>query len=103
VTVPRKREPDCPIEKFIAVISGRWKAMILWRLLENPQRYSDLMTAIEKIPERALTNALAELREDGLVDRNDANWHLTPSGAAMRGALLAMYDWGIGSKLTRSG
>ena len=94
MTVPRKRPLECPIEQSIAVISGRWKAMILWRLFVEPQRYSALEAQIPALSQRALSQALAELAEDGVIVKADENWSLTPLGEAMRPALSALFAWG---------
>lgn len=94
MTVPRKRPLECPIEQCVGVLSGRWKTMILWQLLEAPQRYSALEAAIGGVPQRALTQALRELADDGVIMRRTDGWALTPLGEAMRPALLAMFDWG---------
>jgi DNA-binding HxlR family transcriptional regulator len=92
--ISRKRWPDCPIERVLAVVSGRWKTMIVWRLLERPQRYAGLRDAIGDMSERVLTQALAELEEDGIVCREDGLWRLTPAGDALRPILEAMFAWG---------
>lgn len=94
MTVPRKTPPECPIELCISVIAGRWKAMILWRLFVEPQRYSALERQIPALGQRALSQALAELSDDGVVMRLDDCWALTPLGEAMRPALSAMFAWG---------
>lgn len=94
MTVKRKRPPECPIERFIAVISGRWKAMILWRLFVEPQRYSSLTAMVDGVSERALSQALAELAQDRIIRRDQNTWTLTPLGEAMRPALSAMFAWG---------
>lgn len=94
MTVPRKRPSDCPIEQSIGVLSGRWKAMILWRLFVEPQRYSALETLIPAVSQRALSQALSELAQDGVIQRGDDVWALTPLGEAMRPALSALFAWG---------
>lgn len=94
MTVPRKRAPECPIERFVAAVSGRWKAMILWRLFVAPRRYSELLAAVDGVSERALSQALKELAADGLVQRQDDRWAMTTLGDAMRPALSAMFAWG---------
>ena len=94
MTVPRKRPLDCPIEQCIGVLSGRWKAMILWRLFVEPQRYSTLEELLPGVPQRALSQALAELAADLVIIRRVDMWALTPLGEAMRPALAAMFSWG---------
>ncbi len=91
---PRKMPPSCPIERTIVVLSGRWKAMILWHLFARARRYSDLARAIPSVSQRALTQALRELEADGVVRRDGPNWTVTALGAGLRPALAAMMEWG---------
>jgi DNA-binding HxlR family transcriptional regulator len=96
VTVPRKTLPACPIECCIAVISGRWKAMVVWRLLEQPLRYSEMAQRIPEITERVLSQVLRELENDGIVERFEQKkeWQLTALGQALKPSLDAMFAWG---------
>lgn len=94
MTVPRKTLPDCPVERCIAVLSGRWKAMLLWRLFLGPQRYSALAAMVPGVSQRALSQALAELAADGVITRRDDAWALTPVGQAMQPTLATMAAWG---------
>lgn len=93
MTVPRKRPLECPIEQCISVLSGRWKAMILWRLFVEPQRYSQLEEQLARVSQRALSQALAELAADRVIVREADLWALTPLGEALRPALAAMFAW----------
>lgn len=94
MTVPRKRNPECPIERTISVLAGRWKARIVWRLFVEPQRYSTLEREIPALSQRALSQALAELSKEGVILKQEEFWALTPLGEAMRPALAAMFAWG---------
>jgi DNA-binding HxlR family transcriptional regulator len=94
VPPPRKTPPVCPIERTIVVLSGRWKAMILWHLFARPRRYTDLARAIPAVSQRALTQALRELEADGVVRRDGPHWTVTALGADLRPALAAMMEWG---------
>lgn len=95
MTVPRKLAPECPIERCIGVVSGRWKAMILWRLFVEPQTYSALEALIPAVSQRALSQALSELRQDGVIQKGAEFWSLTHLGEALRPALSSMYIWGV--------
>jgi len=96
VTVPRKTLPDCPIECCIAALSGRWKAMVIWRLLDHPLRYSEVSQRIPEITERVLSQVLKELENDGIVERSEQRreWQLTALGQALKPSLDSMFTWG---------
>ncbi|NJK34264.1 MAG: helix-turn-helix transcriptional regulator [Oscillatoriales cyanobacterium SM2_2_1] len=96
MTVPRKTIPDCPIECCIAALSGRWKAMVIWRLLERPLRYSEMAQRIPEITERVLSQVLKELESDGIVERSEhkKEWQLTTLGQALKPSMESMAAWG---------
>ncbi|HLY42100.1 MAG TPA: helix-turn-helix domain-containing protein [Terracidiphilus sp.] len=54
---------------MLAVIDGRWKGTILWRLSERPMRTSELRRSIPEITERMLIRHLQELVRDGILVR----------------------------------
>ncbi|MEM6457332.1 MAG: helix-turn-helix domain-containing protein [Acidobacteriota bacterium] len=92
--ISRKKFPPCPIERTLAALSGRWKAMIVWQLFDAPRRYSDLADAIDDITPRALTYALRELEQDGVVGKHEGRWQLTALGAALEAPMRSLYAWG---------
>ncbi|MBC7997114.1 MAG: helix-turn-helix transcriptional regulator [Leptolyngbya sp.] len=94
MTIARKTFPLCPIERTIAVLSGRWKAAVVWKLLSGDKRYSDLIGLLPGISERVLTQALRELAEDGVIQKVDEQWHLTELGSALIPVLSDMFAWG---------
>jgi DNA-binding HxlR family transcriptional regulator len=53
--VDRKNLSSCPIERTLAVLSGRWKATVVWNLFSGSKRYPDLLRLASGIPERVLT------------------------------------------------
>lgn len=89
------------IEATLDVIGGKWKPLILARLLERPMRTSELKRAIPKISQRVLVNQLRELEEDQIVTRKIFNqvppkveYSLTSKGRSLQNVLIAMSKWG---------
>ena len=62
--VHRKRFSLCPIERTLAVLSGRWKAAVILKLFSGGKRYSDLLCLAAGVSERVPTQVLRELTED---------------------------------------
>ncbi|PSL44857.1 HxlR family transcriptional regulator [Chitinophaga niastensis] len=98
----RKLHIDCGIAHTLSLISGRWKASILWRLQDTKLRYNELKKAIEGISERVLVLQLRELENDNLVKRviypevpPRVEYELTPLGLSMVAMLRHISDWGI--------
>lgn len=96
-----KRLPGLPVERTLAVISGRWKAVILHVLLDGPQRTSELQKRIVGISQKVLIEQLRALEEHGMVrsqrrpgDRQAIEYLLTPLGESLRPILDALIEWG---------
>ncbi|HEY9871553.1 MAG TPA: helix-turn-helix domain-containing protein [Candidatus Obscuribacterales bacterium] len=59
----------CPIMSTIAMISDKWKVLIICKLRKGTLRFNELMRALQGVTQRVLTHQLRELEEDGLVSR----------------------------------
>ncbi len=98
----------CPVETTLNIISGKWKGIILFRLLGGKKRFGELKKLMPAITFRTLTLQLRQLEEDGIVERTvyaevppRVDYALTELGESMRPIIQAMFDWGIGyQKLT---
>lgn len=97
-----KRLPGLPVERTLAVLSGRWKAVILHALLDGAQRTCELENRIAGISQKVLIEQLRALEEHGMVarqvradDRQGIEYLLTPLGASLRPILLSLIEWGI--------
>lgn len=93
---------NCAIEATLDMIGGRWKALILFQLLEyGTQRFSQLHRAIPGITEKMLTAQLRKLADDALISREvypvvppKVEYSLTSRGVSMAPLLYGMRAWG---------
>lgn len=90
-----QRRYSCAVELALDVIGGKWKAVILAHLKEQPRRYGELRKLAPRMSEKMLTQRLGELVHAGLVRRSDATYELTPSALELAPALEALYRWGL--------
>jgi DNA-binding HxlR family transcriptional regulator len=93
---------DCPVERTLGVLSGRWKALILYNLVAGPRRFNELRRLIPAVTQRMLTQHLRELEGDGIVARHVHNvvpphveYSFTPLGLTLMPILNAMAAWGL--------
>ena len=94
-------EHHCPVEATLGLIGGKYKALILWKLIPAPMRFSELRRAVPGATPKMLTQQLRELEADGLVHREifpvvppRVEYSLTPFGQTIRPVLESMYAWG---------
>ena len=92
----------CPIEFTLSVIGGKWKPLIIWRLLINGTlRYGQIKKSMNKITHKMLSQQLKELEADGIINRNEffeipprVEYSLTEKGITLISILRSMVDWG---------
>ncbi len=58
-----------PVEFVMSRLGGLWKMPILWRLRNQPRRYSQIKKSIEHISDKVLSSQLKELERDGFIVR----------------------------------
>jgi DNA-binding HxlR family transcriptional regulator len=91
---------DEALTSVFAVLGKRWTGMVIGVLLERPARFAELARAIPGLTESMLSTRLGELQDARLVEREVLEgpplatvYRLTPSGEALRPALLALGAW----------
>ena len=101
----------CPTEITLDVISGRWKVMVIFWLLQDKRRFNQLQRDLAGITHRTLAKQLREMEADGLVVREDfgeipprVEYRLTPLGQSLEPVLAAMHEWALqhGGEIRRS-
>lgn len=101
MAISRKQLPSCPIERALACISARYKAMIIHRLFNGPCSYGELARVVVEINERMLTLQLKQLVDDGIIDsfpsesrRRGVSYRLTDLGDKLQSVFAALECWG---------
>ena len=93
--------PPCPVETTLALISTRWRILIVRDLLEGTKRFSELKRSVGGISQKVLTQNLRAMEEDGLVTRivyaevpPRVEYALTARGRSLKSVIDALWSWG---------
>ena len=85
------------------LIGNKWKALILFHLLDGEKRSGVLQKAIDGISNKMFTQALRDLEADKLIVRTvhlvvppHVEYKLTELGRTLEIILRSMDDWGKG-------
>lgn len=93
---------QCEIELTLEILSGKWKALIIWNLhLHDIIRYNEFRRLIPSITQKMLTQQLKELEKYGIVSRTVypsvppiVEYRLTETGLELIPIMEAMDQWG---------
>ena len=92
---------NCPVVATLSMIGGKYKALILWHLLDTTLRFGELSRLIPQATPKMLTQQLRELEEDNLVIRTvypvvppKVEYILSDLGKSIKPILAAIYHWG---------
>jgi DNA-binding HxlR family transcriptional regulator len=92
---------SCGLGPALAVIGGKWKALILWEINTQPRRFGELRRLVPGISEKMLIQQLREMEADGFVHREvflevppRVEYSVTELGASLNAALVPLCIWG---------
>lgn len=96
-----KKEMDCPLHYTMNLIGTKWKPLILFHLLEGPQRSGMLQKQVPGISNKMFTQTVRELEKDGLITRivypvvpPKVEYSLTRRGKSLKDILTSLDKWG---------
>lgn len=92
----------CSVEAALAVIGGKWKGTILYRLFTDEiLRFNEIRRILPDVSQRTLTAQLRALEADGIISRTvypevppRVEYRLTAYGTTLREAVMALNVWG---------
>lgn len=92
---------DCPVNRAVHALEGKWKLYIVFHLMKGTKRFSELRRAIPAVTQQMLTAQLRELENDGIVNRKvyaqvppKVEYSLTPLGRELKAITDALEIWG---------
>ncbi len=91
----------CPVIAAVGVIGTEWRLAIIHRLLEGPQRFSELLKSNPRLNAKTLSATLKFLEGSGVVQRNVVStrpfvvvYSLTEMGTGLGPAARELRLWG---------
>ena len=92
---------NCPAERAIYFLGGKWKIRILFTLFQNKTvRFNELKKVLKTITQQMLSKQLKELEADGIVNRKvhqvvppKVEYSLTEFGLSVIPILKSFSDW----------
>lgn len=95
-------EEWCPVTVTAGLIGKKWHPVIISRLIVKENLgFAELQEAIPEISSKVLSDALQDLDEKGLVEREIVNeqpfrvsYSLTDQGESLEPIIEEMNDWG---------
>lgn len=92
---------DCPVERTLRIIGGKWTLLVLRDLFTGTKRFGELMASLEGVSPKTLSDRLKELEAEGIVFKTvfaevppRAEYSLTEKGRSLWEILEAIRRWG---------
>ena len=93
--------PECPAERAIYFLGGKWKIRIIFLLYQNKKnRFGELKKILQTITQQMLSKQLKELEFDGLINRKvfqvvppKVEYTLTDFGLSVIPILKSFSNW----------
>ncbi len=92
---------NCPVERTVNVIGGKWTLLILRDLFDGTKRFGELRASLTGISPKTLTEKLRILEQDGIIERKiypevppRVEYSLTKRGQTLETIIEAMREWG---------
>lgn len=98
-------DAPCAVEGAIRLIGGKWKLLIIRELLlSGPQRYNRLLEQVVGISSKVLSQDLAALTDQGIIERREVvprsrhvEYALTARGEMLMPIFQALGAWHAGA------
>jgi DNA-binding HxlR family transcriptional regulator len=97
----RDGQTICPVLAAVGVIGTEWRLAIVHRLLEGPQRFSEILKSNPRLNAKTLSATLKFLENQGVVQRTVVStrpfsvvYSLTEMGLGLAPAARELRQWG---------
>jgi len=95
------KEYKCSLEATMDVLGGKWRSLILWHLIQEDLRFSQIQKIVPGISKKVLSEHLRVLEKNDLIIRivypevpPKVEYKISPKGKTLSEALDALEVWG---------
>lgn len=96
------KEYVCLLDFSMDFIKGKWKALLLCHLYDEPKRFLELQRIIKGISQKVLNEKLKELENDELISKKvyaeippKVEYSLTPKGKELTKIIKELEEWSL--------
>ncbi|MBI5259094.1 MAG: helix-turn-helix transcriptional regulator [Burkholderiales bacterium] len=91
----RQQQGKQAINAALDLFHRRWMLRVIWELRAGALTFRALQSACGDISPTVLNQRLAELREAGLLDSDEAGYTLSPLGRELLTAFQPLTQWAL--------
>jgi DNA-binding HxlR family transcriptional regulator len=101
LVIPGVLTESCATRQALERFASKWRVLVIYALLDGPQRHAALLRRLEGITQKVLTQTLREMEADAMVERRvlkqtapmHVEYALTPLGKTLQEPLAAICAW----------
>lgn len=90
------------VADVLDIVGGKWRGQILAHLCDNPKRFNELKTVLNRITSSTLTKELRYLEDIKMVERKVIQdtpivieYRLTKHGTSIKDLIRHIVEWGL--------
>lgn len=96
-----EKKYKCSLEAAIDVLGGKWRSLILWHLLKEKLRFSQIQKIVPGISKKVLSEHLRVLEKNGFIIRTvyptvppSVEYEISQKGKTLANILDQLEEWG---------
>lgn len=100
--VKTKQQGIKVLADVLDIVGGKWRGQILAHLCDNPKRFNELKTVLNRITSSTLTKELRYLEDIKMVERKVVQdtpmiieYQLTKHGKSIKDLIKHIVEWGL--------
>jgi DNA-binding HxlR family transcriptional regulator len=94
------KEYKCPLEAAMDLLAGKWRTLILWHLIQENLRFSEIQKIVSGISKKVLSEHLKVMEQNDLIERTvfpevppRVEYNITEKGKTLFEPLNYLENW----------